>query len=361
VDAEQLAQQLFATTDLDTRYPAKTLVIDGTRPVELSPVEICERWFKWRMDRLEVKFRHERDIAEARLEIVEGFLKAIKIIDKVIKVIRGSASAKEALTTLVVDRTLKFTGDQARAILEMKLRQLTGLDEEELKAEKEQLEELLIDLNDLIDEPTSRAVRLYKVMAELAKRHGEVRRSALIEPPAGFAKVTSSGGAKREGRAPVAKPRFMLVDQKKGVVTQAKGPRGAIVLDQKDKVIFFTQDGLLRKVPANFKGPVGESYTTVLLAKRETEVTLRKFLCVFKVGDALKAMVLEGESLTKVTSKGKQALPNGAEVVHFAESSYTVSFKSKRKKPIELTLASVKTGKPGGTGTKIANLVDLAE
>jgi DNA gyrase/topoisomerase IV subunit A len=279
----------------------------------------------------------------------------------VIKVIRGSASAKEALTTLVVDRTLKFTGDQARAILEMKLRQLTGLDEEELKAEKEQLEELLIDLNDLIDEPTSRAVRLYKVMAELAKRHGEVRRSALIEPPAGFAKVTSSGGAKREGRAPVAKPRFMLVDQKKGVVTQAKGPRGAIVLDQKDKVIFFTQDGLLRKVPANFKGPVGESYTTVLLAKRETEVTLRKFLCVFKVGDALKAMVLEGESLTKVTSKGKQALPNGAEVVHFAESSYTVSFKSKRKKPIELTLASVKTGKPGGVGTKVANLCDLAE
>ena len=360
VDAEQLAQQLFATTDLDSRYPAKTLVIDGTRPVELSPVEICERWFKWRMDRLEVKFRHERDLAEARLEIVEGFLKAIKIIDKVIKVIRGSANSKEALTTLITDRTLKFTPDQARAILEMKLRQLTGLDEEELKAEKEQLEELLIDLNDLIDQPTSRAVRLYKVMAEISKRHGEARRSALIEPPAGFTKVTTQSGAKRDQAPRAAKPRFMSVDAKKGVVTQAKGPRGALVLDQKDKVIFFTQEGLLRKVPANFKGPVGESYTPVLLAKREAEVALRKYLCVFKLEGQLKAMVLEGETLTKVTSKGKQALPDGAELVHFDEKPYTVTFNSKRKKPVELTLASVKVGRPGGKGVKVANLSDLA-
>jgi hypothetical protein len=153
----------------------------------------------------------------------------------------------------------------------------------------------------------------------------------------------------------------MLVDQKKGIVSQAKGPRGALVLDQKDKVIFFTQDGLLRKVPATFKGPVGESYTPVILAKRETEVALRKYLCVFKLGEMLKAIVFEGESLCKVTSKGKSAIPDGAELVHFDEKPFTVTFASKRKKPIELTLASVKLGKPGGTGTKIANLCDLAE
>ena len=361
VDAEQLAQQLFATTDLDTRYPAKTLVIDGTRPVELSPVEICQRWFKWRMDRLEVKFKHERDLAEARLEIVEGFLKAIKIIDKVIKVVRSSPSSKEALTKLVTDRTLKFTPEQAKAILEMKLRQLTGLDEEELKKEKEHLEELLVDLNDLIDQPTSRANRLYKVMAELATRHGEKRRSALIDLPVGLTKVTTPSAAKRDRVSPVAKPRFMLVDQKKGVVTQAKGPRGAMVLDQKDKVILFTESGLLRKVAANFKGPIGESYTPVVLAKREAEVALRKYLCVFKFEDQLKAIVLEGESLVKVTSKGKQILPEGAELVHFDEKPYTVTFSSKRKKPMELTLATVKVGRPGGAGTKIAKLSDLAE
>jgi hypothetical protein len=153
----------------------------------------------------------------------------------------------------------------------------------------------------------------------------------------------------------------MLVDSKKGTVTQAKGPRGALVLDQKDKVIFFTDDGFLRKVPANFKGPIADTYATISLSKREADVAQRKFLCVFKLGDVLKAIVFEGESLCKVTSKGKSALPEGAQVIHFSESPYTVTFASKRKKPIELTLTSVKTGRPGGVGTKVANLCDLAE
>jgi hypothetical protein len=153
----------------------------------------------------------------------------------------------------------------------------------------------------------------------------------------------------------------MLVDSKKGIVTQAKGPRGSLVLDQKDKVVFFTAEGFLRKVPANFKGPIADAYTTVALAKREVDVAQRKFLCVFKLGDILKAIVFEGESLCKVTSKGKSALPDGAELIHFDEKPFIVTFASKRKKPVELTLASVKTGKPGGVGTKIANLCDLSE
>jgi DNA gyrase subunit A len=359
VDAEQLAQQLFAVTDLDTKYSAKTLVIDGTRPVELSPIEICERWFKWRMDRLEIKFKHERDIAEARLEIVEGFLKAIKIIDKVIKVIRGSASAKEALTTLVADRTLKFTADQARAILEMKLRQLTGLDEEELKAEKEQLEELLIDLNDLIDEPTSRAVRLYKVMTELATRHGESRRSALIQPPAAFSKVSSSGASKRDRVQPTAKPRFLKIDLKRGVVEKAAGPRGATILDTKDKLIVLNENGFFRKVPATFKGPIADSFVPLLLAKKEAEVALRKYLCVFKLEGVLKAVVFEGDTLCKVTSAGKQALPVGAELVHFGEGEFTLNFISTRKKPVQVLLGNTKVGKPGAKGIKLANLDEV--
>ena len=132
-----------------------------------------------------------------------------------------------------------------------------------------------------------------------------VRRSALIDPPAGFTKVTSRDGAKRDQAPRVAKPRFMAVDSKKGLVTQAKGPRGALVLDQKDKVIFLTQDGLLKKVPANFKGPIADAYTPVVLAKREADVATRKYLVVFKLEGKLRAMTFEGETLTKVTSKGK--------------------------------------------------------
>ena len=360
VDAEQLAQQLFATTDLDTRYSAKTLVIDGTRPVELSPVDICQRWFEWRLGRLEVKFKHELDLKEARLEIVRGFLKAIDKIDAVIKIIRASATPKDALTTLVTTRTLKFTPDQAKAILEMKLRQLTGLDREELLAEEQELIATVAELENLVKSKDARKTWALAQMEELAKRHGEKRRSALVEPPAGFTKVTTQGASKRDQGPRVAKPRFMLVDQKKGTVTQAKGPRGALVLDQKDKVVFLTQDGLLKKVPATFKGPIADSYTGVVLAKREAEVSLRKYLMVFKLEGQLKALTLSGEDLCKTTSKGKSALPEGAELVHFGEDGYTVEFKSKRKKPMQITLANAKAGRPGAKGNKVANLDELA-
>ena len=350
-----LVKQLYAYTDLDTRYPAKTLVIDGTRPVELSPVEICQKWFSWRMDCLERKFRHERDIAEARLEIVEGFLKAIGIIDKVIKVIRSSPSSKEALTKLVTERTLKFTPDQARAILEMRLRQLTGLDQQELETEKENLEELLVDLNDLIDQPTSRAVRLYKVMAELSKRHGNKRSSNLIEPP-----DVLSVAQKTTARQPAApKPRFLSVDMKKGVVAQAKGPRGALVVDSKEKVVLITESGYLRKVAANFKGPIAAGYSPVVLAKREAEVVDRKYLVVFTLEGQLKGMVLSGADLARANSTGKSYLPEGATLVHFGEGSYEVPWTSKRKKALTVDL-SFRAGKPGGRGGKIAQIEEVA-
>jgi DNA gyrase/topoisomerase IV subunit A len=255
----------------------------------------------------------------------------------------------------VTNRTLKFTPDQARAILEMKLRQLTGLDESELQAEKEHLEELIVDLTDLIDNPSSRAVRCYKQMAEASKRHGNARQSQLIDPPDSLQVQRQSGGAKQPS-AP--KPRFMSIDMKKGVVSQAKGPRGALVVDSKEKVVLITESGYLRKVPANFKGPIAAGYSAVVLAKREVEVAERKYLVVFTLEGQLKAMVLSGADLIKANSRGKSYLPEGAELVHFGEGSYSVPWTSKRKKALTVDL-TFKAGKPGGKGGKIAQIEDV--
>jgi DNA gyrase subunit A len=359
VDAEQLAQQLFAVTDLDTKYSAKTLVIDGTRPVELSPVAICERWFEWRLGRLEIKFTHELDLTEARLELVRGFLKAIDKIDAVIKIIRSSASPKEALTELVTNRTLKFTGDQARAILEMKLRALTNLDTEELLAEQTELDARRLTLIDLVKDRDARSTWALEQMEELAKRHGECRRSTLVEFTPALAKVTTTGATKRNLTPQAPKPRFLKIDLKRGVVEKAVGPRGATILDAKDKLIVLNENGFFRKVPATFKGPIADSFVPLLLAKKEAEVALRKYLCVFKLEGVLKAVVFEGEALCKVTSAGKQALPVGAELVHFGEGEFTLNFVSTRKKPVQVSLGNTKVGKPGAKGIKLANLDEV--
>jgi hypothetical protein len=115
----------------------------------------------------------------------------------------------------------------------------------------------------------------------------------------------------------------------------------------------------LKKVGATFKGPISTGYGPVALAKREAEVSQRKYLCVFKLEGQLKALVLSGEDLCKATSKGKLWLPTEAEFVYLGEGSYPVPWVSSRKKKVELSLSTVKQGRPGAKGIKVANLEEV--
>jgi len=356
VGAELLTQQLYAYTDLDTRYSAKTLVIDGLKPVELSPVEICQKWFLWRMNCLERKFQHRLTLAESRLHLVLGLLKAIDAMDAIIKKIRASSNKTEALISLM-SAPFKFSREQAEAILEMRLRQLTNLDTGELVSENTSLDEEISNLGELISEPAKRAAHLFEQLDEIGKRHGEAPRSRLVEPPAA---PVGTGARSGETRTPAPpKPRFLKIDLKKGVVEQVKGPRGAMIVDAKEKVIFLTKDGILKKVSATFKGTLGTGYSEVVLAKRETEVSQRNYLLVFSLEGQLKAMTLRGEDLCKTTSKGKWFLPNMAQLIHFGETSFVVPWISTRKKKVELFPIEVKQGRPGGKGVKVADLTEV--
>ncbi len=359
VEPENLKKLLYAYTDLDTKFSAKTLVIDGIKPVELSPIQIIQRWVNWRLDRLQVKFEHELELKEARLHIVLGLLKAIDKMDLVIKKIRAAKDKAEAKISLM-ETPLKFSDRQAEAILEMRLRQLTGLDQTDLTTEGNFLQARINELEELVSDETSgttaRKLHMLNELTELGKKHGEGRRSPLIEPPASVMSVAP--GARVKGTPALSKPRFMKVDVKRGTVEQVKGPRGAMVLDSKDKVILMTEDGMLKKVPATFKGTISSAYSNVSLAKSETEVSKRNYLAVFELEGQLKAMTLGGEDLCKTTSSGKQWLPEGAILRYFGEGSFTVNWRSSRKKPIKLDLTT-KQAKPGGKGIKVANLTEL--
>lgn len=354
VDVALLERKLYYYTDLDTKYSARLLVVDGTRPIELSPSQLIEKWKGWRLACLGRKFRAELEAKEARHEIVLGLLKAIDKIDAVIKVIRAASSPKEALIELVSNRTLKFTADQARAILEMRLRALTNLDSEELATEKTQLKDRIEELKELIGNEKARRGYMMKEIKAIGVRHGEKRRSTLIDPPESL--VVEKGSPR--ATAPVAKPRFLKVDMKRGVVEQMKGPRGAIILEKTEKLITITANGTIKKLPFNYKGPLSDGYSAVVLAKKETDVAPRRYLVVFTLETALKAMVISGEDLAKVTSKGKALLPVGAELVSFGESPYIINWASSRKKPTKLDL-TVKPGKPGGKGIKVGNLSEI--
>jgi DNA gyrase subunit A len=354
VDGGRLAQYIYAYTDLDTKFSARTLVIEGTKPVELSAKELITKWKAWRLGRLCTQFEHERDTKETRLEVVTGLLKAISKIDLVIKTIRAANSPREALIELVSNRSLKFTSEQARAILEMKLRSLTNLDSDELLAEKDELEKRLETLKDLIANEKTRKAYMVKEIKAIGVRYGEARRSEIIDPPE---TLRVEKGSVRV--ASPAKPKFLQIDTKKGVITQAKGPRGSILLEKTDKLIAILENGTLKKLPANFKGAIGDEYSPVVLAKKEADVATRKYLLVFTLEDQLKALAIDGSDLCKVTSKGKSILPEGASLAYFGEGSYTVPWLSTRKKKVELFPVNTKPGKPGAKGIKVANLDEI--
>jgi DNA gyrase subunit A len=356
IDAELLARQLYGYTSLDSRYSAKTLVVYGGKPCEFGPSEVITKWKEWRLDVLERKFVAEQDSAEHRLEIVRGYLKAITKIDAVIKVIRAAESPKEAVIELVSNRSLKFTSAQAKAILDMKLRSLTDMDAAELEAEGTTLEGRLEELGTLITDTGARTKYMLAEVKAIGVRHGEARRSSLIEPPVGVARSREAGVKAPAGGA---KPRFVAVDMKKGLVTQAKGPRGALVLEATDKLITMTEDGTLRKLPATYKGTLSNTYVGVVLAKKERDVAERKYLCVFVLDNNLQAIAIDGADLCRTTSTGKRYLPENATLKYFGEGSYTVPWVSPRKKKVELFPISTKVGKPGAKGIKVANVVDI--
>lgn len=354
-NAKDVEQGLWDYTDLELTFAARNLCLDGGKPVTLSGSQVVSRWKEWRMDRLCSQFSHEKELKSKRLEVVIGFLKAITMIDKVVATIRKSESPKAALTALM-GRPFNFTQDQAAAILEMKLRSLTGLDADTLEKEKKDLEERLKELDKLISDPKVRSRYMVSEVKTLGKKYGEPRRSPLIDPPS---TPIASAAARTTKTTPVAsKPRFIKVDMAKGTVQQVKGPRGAMVIDSKEKLVLMTQDGMLKKVPATFKGAISTGYSLVSLAKRELEVSSRNYLVVFELEDQVKALVMKGEDLCKVTSKGKRWLPDGAKLLHFGEGPYTVKWVSKRKKPTVLDL-TVKPGKPGGKGVKVAEVKEV--
>jgi DNA gyrase/topoisomerase IV subunit A len=352
-DQTIVAKQLYAYTDLDSKYSAKTLVIDGVKPVELSPVGILQRWLPWRHERLKVRFQAEHDDASDRLHIVEGLCRAVSQIDELIVVIKASKDRTDALAKLIGSK-YKYSRQQAEAILQLRLQSLTNLDADNLAAEANALRSQLASLETLLNSDKERGKFILKEVATISKAHKSERKSAFIAVPAD---EIGRGDSTRKVSPSVPKPRYWKIDKKIGTITQTKTIKGSLVVSKDDKIILATEDGTFKKVGYTFKGPISDSASPVILAHRETEVATRKYVVVYTLGEEIRAFVINGGDLCRTTSKGKKLLPADAMLLHFGESAYTIEWHSKRKKPVVIGL-DWKLGKPGSKGIKVGAIVE---
>jgi len=352
-DIELAKSELFSYTSLDSKFSAKNLVIDGLEPVCLPPVEILQKWLKWRDVKTVVIFSDELANITARLEIVEGLIKGTSSMDQVIELIRSSNDPKSAKGKLVKEG---FSDSQAQAVLAMKLSQLTKLDVRELKGEEKQIKARVKQLEKLLSSDQERLVYILEEVDQIAERFGNARRSLGIEPPIYLVDPKKST-ISDEGK--VVKNRYMKLDSNKGVVSQMKTTKGSnLICPDDQKAVLVCDNGFVYKIGSKFQGPLA-SQSTKVLAKTLSSKTPLDLLAIWKLDGCLYSNVLDWETLAKTTSSGKRWMPEGAELVYLGSKDWELKFTSKRKNPQTISLKTTKPRTLGSKGNKLASLDEV--
>jgi DNA gyrase subunit A len=167
--------KLYQYTALQTSFSINNVALVNGRPQTLNLKELIECYVKHRHEIIVRRTQFELKKAQERAHILEGLLKALDIIDEIIAVIRASKSVDDARATLM--ERWGFSDVQARAIVEMRLRQLVGLERERLQNEYDELMKLIHHLEDILGSFELQMQVIKDELTELKQKYGDERRS----------------------------------------------------------------------------------------------------------------------------------------------------------------------------------------
>ena len=167
--------KLYKYTALQSSFSVNNIALVNGRPQLLNLKDMIHHFVDHRHEVVVRRTTYELRKAEERAHILEGLIIASDNIDEVIALIRSSANAEEARQKLI-DR-FELTEIQAKAIVEMRLRQLTGLEQDKLRAEYEELQKTIADLKDILDKKSRRMDIIKEELLEVKNKYGDERRS----------------------------------------------------------------------------------------------------------------------------------------------------------------------------------------
>ena len=168
---------LFKYTQLQSSFAFNNVALVGGRPRTLSLKDLIANFVDFRHEVIIRRTRFDLEKAQKRAHILEGLLKAIDVIDEIIHIIRHSANVDEAKAELI--SRFAFTELQATAIVEMRLRQLTGLEREKLQAEYEELEKFIARCNEILGSEVEQLKIIKAETLELKNKYGDARRTEI--------------------------------------------------------------------------------------------------------------------------------------------------------------------------------------
>jgi len=169
--------KLYKYTALQTSFSVNNIALVNGRPEQLNLKQLIHYFVEHRHEVIVRRTEFELKKAEARAHILEGLIIASDNIDEVIKIIRGSSNADLARESLI--KRFELSEIQAKAIVEMRLRQLTGLEQDKLRAEYDDIMLFITDLKDILSNEERRFQIIKDELIAIKDKYGDERRSVI--------------------------------------------------------------------------------------------------------------------------------------------------------------------------------------
>ncbi|OIP88595.1 MAG: DNA gyrase subunit A [Syntrophaceae bacterium CG2_30_49_12] len=173
-----IVNQLYKHTQMEVTFGIIMLAIEHGQPKIFNLKEIIESFIDFRKDVVTKRTLFELTRARERAHILEGLITALNNIAEVIEVIKGSKNPQEA--AVVLCEKFSLTETQARAILEMRLQRLTGLEREKIDEEYARISETIVKLQGILDDPRKIMDVIVTELEEIRERYGDERRTEII-------------------------------------------------------------------------------------------------------------------------------------------------------------------------------------
>lgn len=176
--------KLYQMTALQTSFSVNNVALVNGRPQTLNLKELIHYFVEHRHDVVVRRTKYELNEAEKRAHILEGLIIASDNIDEVIRIIRGSSNAESAREALI--QRFNLSEIQARAIVEMRLRQLTGLEQDKLRAEYQEIKDLITKLKAILADESLQYEIIKDELLTIKEKYGDERRTSIVHSPNDF-------------------------------------------------------------------------------------------------------------------------------------------------------------------------------
>ncbi len=338
---EVVLNQLFQHTDMQSTFGILNLAIVNGEPRILTLKEILYYFIEHRVDVITRRSQHDLSKAQEKMHILEGLMIALKNIDEVIKIIRKSKDVEEARTSLM--KRFDLSEIQAKAILDMRLQKLTGMEIDSVEKEYKETQQLIDQLEKLLSSRENILSEIKKELLSLKEQFGDERRTEIVEGEIGI---------EMEDLIPVEE--VVITITKSGYIkripvetykTQRRGGKGLIGMRTKEEdvivdafitstheyIMFFTTHGKAFWLKG-YKIPEGDRYAKGkaiinLLPRLEEGETVETAIPIHKFDDEHYLIFATKKGIVKKTvlSAYSHVRVNGIRAIRLEEGDELIS------------------------------------